>query len=64
MAVEWWLSSQRMTVRVDVDAGSTIVRSAPIVRTFVGQPLRNLVGWMKRQGGFRQQVLSPQQKGE
>ncbi len=67
----WWLSSSKMTIGVTVDEEekivemATIVRkeeiivdAAPIVRKFVGQPLRNLIGWMEKQGGFRKQRLS------
>ena len=35
-----------MTVRVDVERG-IIVRAAPIVRRFIGQPLVNLERWMR-----------------
>ena len=51
-----WLSSNRMTVRVEVDQNQTIVWAAPIVSKFVGQSLRNLLVWMQRQGGLRHQV--------
>ena len=30
-----------------------IVDAAPIVRKFVGQPLTNLIKWMKKQGGLK-----------
>lgn len=47
-----WLSSKRMTVLADVQDG-LVVKAAPVVRKFIGQPLVNLVRWMKRQGGFQ-----------
>ena len=51
---EWhWLSSRRMTVGVRTENG-LIVEAAPIVRKFIEQPLANLQGWMRRQGGYRE----------
>ena len=47
-----WLSSLRMTVGISVVDG-IIVDAAPVVRKFVGQRLRNLVGWMQQHGGFK-----------
>ena len=41
----YWVSSNKMTVCVDVDGG-VIVKAAPIVRKFIGQPLANLVRWL------------------
>ena len=57
MAVEWWLSSNRMTISVSVDRNETIVDAAPIVRKFIGQPLQNLIRWMGHQGGLRIEKL-------
>lgn len=51
-----WFSSYRMTVVVDVE-DDLIAEAAPIVRCFVGQPVKNLRRWMKRQGGFMKEVL-------
>jgi hypothetical protein len=34
----WWLSTERMTVCVDLDANGIIVAAPPIVRKFIGQP--------------------------
>jgi len=48
----WWLSTERMTVLVDVDDSDMVVRGPPIVRKFVGQPLTNLVRWLQKQPGF------------
>lgn len=50
--MNWWLSSSRMTVGVQVIDG-IITDGAPIIQRFVGQPLGNLIGWMKKQGNFR-----------
>jgi hypothetical protein len=53
----WWLSSVRMTVGVQTDARAVITDGAPIIRTFIGQPIRNLADWMRKQGGFRGKLL-------
>jgi hypothetical protein len=47
----YWLSSLKMTVGATTVAG-VITETAPITRKFVGQPLENLVVWMRRQGGY------------
>ena len=57
MTTSWWLSSETMTVQVD-EENDVVVDAAPIVRKFIGQPMINLVRWMKRQGGFRWAALS------
>lgn len=44
----WWvLSCPTMTVMVEVDATGIIRVAAPIVRTFIGQPLGNLLRWQR-----------------
>lgn len=54
---EWyWLSSHRMTVGVSVVSG-LIHTTAPIVSKFKGQPLKNLINWMSKQGGFKYDKL-------
>lgn len=52
----YWLSSKKMTVLVDVQDGR-ITEAAPVVRKFIGQPLQNLIRWMRRQGGLRIEEL-------
>ncbi len=53
----WWLSSTKMTVKVIVRDGK-IVGGATIIRVFIGQPLSNLVNWMRRIGPpLRQECL-------
>lgn len=47
-----WLSTERMTVVVRVDDDGIIKVTPPIVRKFLGQPVDNLIGWMKQQPGF------------
>lgn len=49
----YWLSSFKMTVSADVDEKGIITRTAPITRKFEGQHISNLIGWMKKQGGFK-----------
>lgn len=54
----FWMSSERMTVRVTVDANFVITECAPVVNKFKGQKLQNLERWMRAQGGFRWQELT------
>ena len=56
-ATSWWLSTERMTICVDVDAAGIIVAAPPIARMFIGQPAKNLGDWLRRQPGFRCQKL-------
>ena len=49
----WWLSSKVMTVGVATDDALIVRDSAPVVRRFIGQPIKRLADWMRRQGGFR-----------
>ena len=49
----YWFSCSRFTVQVDTDGNGTIVGAAPIVRKFVGQPVRNLIRWARAMGGLR-----------
>lgn len=57
-----YLSSRKMTVLVDVNSRDEIVSAPPIVRKFVGQSLDALVRWMKKQGGFVHEKLTPSVK--
>jgi hypothetical protein len=56
-ATAWWLSTERMTVCVDVDARRIVVAAPPIARKFIGQPATNLGNWLRQQPGFRCQKL-------
>lgn len=47
----FWLSTSRMTVLAVVQEG-LVIETAPITHKFVGQPIGNLVGWMRKQPGF------------
>ena len=51
-AISYWLSTESMTVEVLVENG-IVKEAAPIVQRFKGQPLFNLINWMKKQKGFR-----------
>jgi hypothetical protein len=42
-----------MTITVEVDAAGIVRVAPPIVRKFKGQPLKNLIEWMKLQGNFK-----------
>lgn len=46
MAASYWLSNKYMTVGVKIESGM-IVEIPPVVRKFRGQPLTNLVRWMR-----------------
>lgn len=52
----YWLSSKKMTVLVEVQDGR-IIQAAPVVRKFIGQPVQNLIRWMRKQGGLRIEEL-------
>lgn len=56
-AKSWWLSTEKMTVCVDVDARGIVVAAPPIARKFIGQPSTNLGRWLRKQPGFRCQKL-------
>lgn len=44
MKQSWWVSCGLFTVQVDTMDG-IILRAAPIVRVFVGQPFERLLRW-------------------
>ena len=52
-ATSWWLSTEKMTICVDVDAAGIIVAAPPIARKFIGQPAKNLGAWLRRQRDLR-----------
>jgi hypothetical protein len=62
----YWLSSNKMTVTVETELRTyspgheleIIIESPPITRRFVGQPIRNLIDWMHKQGGFKMERSS------
>lgn len=51
-----YLSSYKMTILIGVDCGK-IITTPPIAKVFVGQPLDNILKWMKSQGGLIHQPL-------
>lgn len=56
-ATSWWLSTERMTICVDVDANGIVAAAPPIARKFIGQPAKNLGAWLRKQPGFRVERL-------
>ena len=48
--LNWWVSSPRMTIWVQVNLMGKIVDGAPIIKRFKNQPLINLIRWMRKQG--------------
>jgi len=57
MQRHWWFSSNRMTIAVYTDNRNIITHTAPIGRKFIGQHIKNLANWMRKQGGFRYKEL-------
>lgn len=53
----YWLSSLRMTFDVKTDTNNIILDTAPIAKKFIGQPIKNLMRWMRKQRGFKCQIL-------
>ncbi len=52
------LSTEKMTVSVDIDSRGYILDGAPIIQRFRGQHFGALVRWMQKQPGFCMQLLS------
>jgi len=48
--MRYWLSTPKMTVSVETDGQHIIRGAAPIVHKFIGQPLDNLLDWLRKQG--------------
>lgn len=57
MAREWWFSSLKMTIWVQSDSIDLIADCAPITRKFIGQHIKDLAEWMRKQGDFRYSEL-------
>lgn len=57
MTTWWWLSSERVTIAVEVDEFAVVVSTPPIARRFRGKPMRWLNRWLRAQGGLRWQRL-------
>lgn len=52
----WWLSTAVMTVAVATRDGRITV-APPIVSKFKGQPLSNLIAWLRTQPGFQMKEI-------
>jgi hypothetical protein len=53
-----WISCTRFTVEVETDERGIVVKAAPIVCKFQGQPLVNLLAWAMELGGLKHEILS------
>jgi hypothetical protein len=56
-----WISTNMFTVLVHTN-GTEIVRAAPLVRRFIGQPIGNLLNWAIPFGGLRRASWKAAQK--
>jgi hypothetical protein len=61
MKNEYWMSTLSMAFSVKVE-DEIIIQTPPIVTRFIGQPLKNLVRWMKKQSNFEMYKLSEEGK--
>ena len=59
MTTLYWLSTDRMTVFAEANRHGVVVDTAPIVRVFIGQPIDNMIRWLKRQNGYRIATIRP-----
>ena len=57
---EWYFSSSKMTIWVHSDVNDIVSDCAPIARKFIGQKIKNLADWMRKQGDFRYSELKSQ----
>lgn len=53
----YWISSDILTVQATVDNKGIIKCTAPVTKSFVGQEIRYLMAWMKKQGGFKYEIM-------
>jgi len=56
MIINYWISNKVMTVGVSVTDG-IITEAPPIVKKFIGQPIINLVYWMRNKKEFKMMIL-------
>jgi len=55
----WWFSCKSFTCLVVSNEHNLVTAdSAPIVRRFIGQPIKNLADWMRKIGGFKSAELT------
>lgn len=59
----WWVSCRQWTCGVEVRDGM-IVRTAPILRRFIGQPFANLRRWGTRLGGYAEQRVKEEENND
>jgi len=52
----WWFSTTKMTVYVKTE-NDIIIETADITKCFIGQHIRNLANWMRKQEGFKYSEL-------
>ena len=53
----YWLSTEKLTVRVATNEEGRLVETAPVVRRFKGQHIDNLRSWLKTFPGYQEQRL-------
>ena len=51
-----WITCRLFTVQADTEWG-VIVRTAPIAKKFIGQPIGNLIRWAEKFGGARWEII-------
>jgi hypothetical protein len=55
---QWWFSCTKFTCLVVSDKNNVVTsKSAPIVKRFVGQHIKNLANWCRKLGGFKWKEL-------
>lgn len=42
-----YLSNPKITIGIEVNEDYIIIEAPPVVKKFIGQPLKNLIKWMK-----------------
>ena len=58
MTRKWWFSCRRITCLVVSDKNNLVTdESAPIMRTFKGQHIKNAANWFRKIGGFKYKEL-------
>lgn len=60
---EWQVSTRVLTASCEIRGGQ-IVKAAPIIRLFVGQPFGNLLRWAGRQSGLRVYPIGVAESGK
>lgn len=47
----YWLSCSKLTCAFDVNDNDIVIKAAPILRKFCGQPKENLLRWVQNRFG-------------